>query len=181
METTLNIDDTLMAELKREAARQGRTVSELAETALQLLFSSQRKRGKIRALPKFRSGAALRYVPTLSEIAVIAAGGARRCCRPRCPAAGPVRMSTRPLRISRKRRAVFASARSAGGWGQPKSQLAPPGGRISSINLSFARLNGLTNLTLCNKNPSCRSSVSRHRRPARCAEAHSSASQNGNR
>jgi hypothetical protein len=67
------------------------------------------------------------------------------------------------------------------GWGQPKSQLAPPGGRISSINLSFARLNGLTNLTLCNKNPSCRSSVSRHRRPARCAEAHSSASQNGNR
>jgi hypothetical protein len=79
MKTTLNIDDTLMAELKREAARQGRTVSELAETALRLLFSSQRKRGKIRALPKFRSGAALRYVPTLSEIAVIAAGGARRC------------------------------------------------------------------------------------------------------
>jgi hypothetical protein len=28
---------------------------------------------------------------------------------------------------------------------------------ISSINLSFARLNGLTNLTLCNKNPACRS------------------------
>jgi hypothetical protein len=31
--TTLNIDDTVMAELKREAARQGRTISELVETA----------------------------------------------------------------------------------------------------------------------------------------------------
>ena len=59
--------------------------------------------------------------------------------------------------------------------------LAPAGGRTSSINLSFARLNGLTNLTLCKMNPSCRSSVSRHRTPARCAEAHSIASQNGNR
>jgi hypothetical protein len=41
MKTTLNIDDTAMAELKREAARQGRTMSELAETALRLLLSSQ--------------------------------------------------------------------------------------------------------------------------------------------
>ena len=57
--TTLNIDDTVMAELKREAARQGRTMSELLETALRLLFSSQRKRGKIPASPKFRSGGAL--------------------------------------------------------------------------------------------------------------------------
>jgi Ribbon-helix-helix protein, copG family len=31
MKTTLNIDDTVMAELKREAARQGRTMSELVE------------------------------------------------------------------------------------------------------------------------------------------------------
>jgi hypothetical protein len=29
MKTTLNIDDTVMAELKREAARQGRTMSDL--------------------------------------------------------------------------------------------------------------------------------------------------------
>ena len=36
MKTTLNIDDTVMAELKREAARQGRTMSELVETALRL-------------------------------------------------------------------------------------------------------------------------------------------------
>jgi hypothetical protein len=59
--------------------------------------------------------------------------------------------------------------------------LAPSGGRTSSINRSFARLNGLTNLTLCKMNPSCRSSVSRHCTPARCAEAQSIASQNDNR
>ena len=59
--------------------------------------------------------------------------------------------------------------------------LAASGGRTSSINRSFARLNGLTNLTLCKMNPSCKSSVSRHRTPARCAEAHSIASQNANR
>jgi ribbon-helix-helix CopG family protein len=56
MKTTLNIDDTVMAELKREAARQGRTMSDLVETALRLLLFSQRKRGKI---PKFHSGGTL--------------------------------------------------------------------------------------------------------------------------
>ena len=59
MKTTLNIDDTVMAELKREAARQGRTMSELVETALRLLLRSQRKRGRLRALPRFHSGGAL--------------------------------------------------------------------------------------------------------------------------
>jgi Ribbon-helix-helix protein, copG family len=59
MKTMLNIDDTVMAELKREAARQGRTMSELVETALRLLLTSRRKR------PQRRS--------------------TRRCCRPRCP------------------------------------------------------------------------------------------------
>jgi hypothetical protein len=53
MKTTLNIDDTVMAELKREAARQGRTMSELVETALRLLLRAQRKCGKIPPLPKF--------------------------------------------------------------------------------------------------------------------------------
>jgi len=56
MKTTLNIDDTVMAELKREAARQGRTMSELVETALRLLFRSPRKRAEIPALPTFRGG-----------------------------------------------------------------------------------------------------------------------------
>ncbi len=59
MKTTLNIDDSVMTELKREAARQGRTMSELVETALRLLFQSQRKREKIVALPTFRSGGTL--------------------------------------------------------------------------------------------------------------------------
>ena len=59
MKTTLNIDDTIMAELKREAARQGRTMSELVETALRLLLRSQRRREKIPVLPKFRSGGTL--------------------------------------------------------------------------------------------------------------------------
>src|SRR5215471_6093491 len=59
MKTTLNIDDTVVAELKREAARQGRTMSELVETALRLLLRSQRKRAKIPVLPRFRSGGTL--------------------------------------------------------------------------------------------------------------------------
>lgn len=59
MKTTLDIDATVLAELKREAARQGRTMSELVETALRLLLRPQRKRRKIPALPKFRSGGAL--------------------------------------------------------------------------------------------------------------------------
>jgi ribbon-helix-helix CopG family protein len=59
MKTTLNIDDTVMAQLKREAARQGRTMSELVETALRLLFRSQKKRGDLPPLPTFQSGGAL--------------------------------------------------------------------------------------------------------------------------
>ena len=59
MKTTLNIDDTIMAELKREAARQGRTMSELVETALRLLLRSHRKREKLVALPTFHSGGVL--------------------------------------------------------------------------------------------------------------------------
>jgi hypothetical protein len=56
MKTTLNIDDTVMAELKREAVRQDRTMSDLVETALRLFFRAQRKRTKIPPLPKFRGG-----------------------------------------------------------------------------------------------------------------------------
>ena len=59
MKTTLNIDNTVMAQLKREAARQGRTMSELVETALRMLFRSSRKREKLPPLPTFRSGGAL--------------------------------------------------------------------------------------------------------------------------
>jgi hypothetical protein len=59
MKTTLNIDDTVMAELKREAARQGRTMSEMVETALRLLLRSRRKPEAPPPLPSFKSGGAL--------------------------------------------------------------------------------------------------------------------------
>lgn len=58
LKTTLNIDDTVMARLRQEAARQNRTMSELVEAALRLLFhSDQRQRKKkLPPLPTFRSG-----------------------------------------------------------------------------------------------------------------------------
>ena len=58
MKTTLNIDATVMAKLKREAARQGRTMSELVETALRLLLQSPPHRKTLPPLPTFRSGGA---------------------------------------------------------------------------------------------------------------------------
>jgi hypothetical protein len=59
MKTTLNIDDTVMADLKREAARQGRTMSEMVETALRLLLRSRPKRGNLPELPTFQGGSEL--------------------------------------------------------------------------------------------------------------------------
>lgn len=59
MKTTLNIDDTVMTQLKREAARQGRTMSELVEIALRGLFQQRRKKGDLSPLPSFHSGGAL--------------------------------------------------------------------------------------------------------------------------
>ena len=59
MKTTLNIDDTVMVELKREAARQGRTMSEMVEAALRTMLRSPRKKGALPPLPTFRSGGAL--------------------------------------------------------------------------------------------------------------------------
>lgn len=59
MKTTLNIDDTVMERLKREAARQGRTMSELVESALRLLFQMRKRRPELPSLPTFSSGGAL--------------------------------------------------------------------------------------------------------------------------
>lgn len=56
MKTTLDIDDNVVAELKREAARQGRTMSELVETALRLLLRAPRKRAPLPDLPVFDGG-----------------------------------------------------------------------------------------------------------------------------
>ncbi len=58
MKTTLVIDDTVMKHLKREAARQGRTMSEMVETALRLFLQPRPKPRKLRPLPTFDSGGA---------------------------------------------------------------------------------------------------------------------------
>lgn len=59
MKTTLNIDDRIMVELKREAARQGRSMSELVETALRLLLEPKKGKDRLPPLPVMRSGGAL--------------------------------------------------------------------------------------------------------------------------
>jgi hypothetical protein len=59
MKTTLDIDDQVMVELKREAARQGRTMSDLVETALRLHLRPRLSHGDVPPLPTFRSGGAL--------------------------------------------------------------------------------------------------------------------------
>lgn len=58
MKTTLNIDDTVMTRLRREANRQGRTMSELVEMALRLLFQSAgpKSKTKLPPLPRMHSG-----------------------------------------------------------------------------------------------------------------------------
>lgn len=60
MKTTLNIDDTVMDRLRMESARQGRTMSELVESALRLFFKlSRRKPPGMPELPTLDSGGAL--------------------------------------------------------------------------------------------------------------------------
>jgi len=59
MKTTLNIDDSVMALLKQEAARRGCTMSELMESALRLLLTAREIPRPIPALPTFKSGGPL--------------------------------------------------------------------------------------------------------------------------
>jgi hypothetical protein len=59
MKTTLNIDEQVMARLKRESVRTGRTMSELVETALRRLLQSKRDAPELPPLPSFNSGGAL--------------------------------------------------------------------------------------------------------------------------
>jgi hypothetical protein len=59
MKTTLNIEDAVMARLKAKRARQGRTMSELVETALRGLLRSREEPVQLSALPTFNSGGAL--------------------------------------------------------------------------------------------------------------------------
>lgn len=59
MKTTLNIDDTVMAALRREAAASGRTMSELVESALRQLLRRGAGARALAPLPTFESGGAL--------------------------------------------------------------------------------------------------------------------------
>jgi hypothetical protein len=57
MKTTLVIDDQVIRRLKQEAARQGTTMSALAEAALRLWFENAKKgRRKPKPLPAFHAG-----------------------------------------------------------------------------------------------------------------------------
>jgi hypothetical protein len=59
MKTTLNIDDSVMKRLRREAARRGCTMSELVETALRLLLQHRKEQKDLPPLPGFASGGQL--------------------------------------------------------------------------------------------------------------------------
>ena len=56
MKTTLNIDERLMARVKQEAARQGRTMSEFIESALRLALTEPPRKPSLTALPTFSGG-----------------------------------------------------------------------------------------------------------------------------
>lgn len=58
MKTTLNISDSVMRALKQEAARQGRTMSELVEAALRGLLQQKPEVQELPPIPVFRSGGA---------------------------------------------------------------------------------------------------------------------------
>ena len=53
--TTLNIHPSVMARVRREAARRGCTISELVETALRLLLQAKPPARELPPLPTFSS------------------------------------------------------------------------------------------------------------------------------
>jgi hypothetical protein len=58
MKATLNIDDGLMVQLREEAARQRRTVSELVEAALRRMLEMPDPEVELDPLPEWDSGGA---------------------------------------------------------------------------------------------------------------------------
>ncbi|MEW6747642.1 MAG: ribbon-helix-helix protein, CopG family [Planctomycetota bacterium] len=59
MKTTLIIDDRVMARLRQEAARQGKTISELVEGALRMFLERRRPAAPLPPLPRFDGGGCL--------------------------------------------------------------------------------------------------------------------------
>jgi hypothetical protein len=58
MKTTLNISDQVMRQLKEEAVRQRKTMSELVESAVRMLFKNHPSPKALPPLPEFDSGGA---------------------------------------------------------------------------------------------------------------------------
>ena len=56
MKITLNISDATMSELKREAARRRKTMSELVEGALRIVIAPSKPQVDLPPLPEFSSG-----------------------------------------------------------------------------------------------------------------------------
>jgi hypothetical protein len=59
MKTTFVLDDRVVARLRREAARTGRTMSELVEAALRRLLDDRPPGRELPELPTFRGGGLL--------------------------------------------------------------------------------------------------------------------------
>ncbi len=60
MKTTLVIDDSIMTRLRERASREGKTISELVESALRLFLEKRRDgKRKLPPLPSFNSGGSL--------------------------------------------------------------------------------------------------------------------------
>jgi hypothetical protein len=57
MKTTLIIDDSIMAHVREEAARQGCTISEMVDEALRLMLDRHPETEPLPLLPSFASGA----------------------------------------------------------------------------------------------------------------------------
>ena len=71
MKTTLNIDDTVMQQLREEAARRGTTMSSLVEAGIRRVLEGhpQAEAGPARAkLPTWRSGGLLVDVSDRDEL-----------------------------------------------------------------------------------------------------------------
>ena len=68
MKTTLNIDDKVMRKLKTEAARQGKTMSELVEAALRSSLRGSAARVELTPLPVMQSGGALVDIADRNEL-----------------------------------------------------------------------------------------------------------------
>ncbi len=67
MKTTLEIPDGLMRDLKAKAARDGKTMSELVESALRTLLEERSDARPLPPLPTFHSGGFLMNIDSRAE------------------------------------------------------------------------------------------------------------------